>query len=483
MRRFGAFALSLVLSFSGLARAEDQSELARLADHYGAGTRVARRADRTVRSERIAESTSRSSRVVEVMGHQIQTLLLMMIITGVEIVRSNIDIAHLKRENVSPDEIARMSAEAAEQILLGGGTWSSILGMGVVARTAKRPLAWLKSYIDGAVTRPILKSLLTSGITSFITFAGWEVGGQLFEEARELIDDDADYDRAANVVSRIFGAALSADDRRVLGLLLGNAFQIVVTDHELRSLWLYNAWRMRIATGHFATLVSSMVSAGAVGTAVFPGAGTIAGLGFGAVGGVLSLAVPERGNARITDDLAATRINYQIARAAQTFDSLDEVNQSVRSGVAGISPYVRSETTRLFGVINDALDAELSARFEIIHRQHARANVLSGNRRIAVDPADRARLDLDVAKTIIRRARGLRAAAAAVESVLPRVTAAYPGGPDAELKMIYVRELAELGRVALALRRLAEVTSPDDKDASRLITKIHLMGFRASYLN
>ena len=82
------------------------------------------------------------------------------------------------------------------------------------------------------------------------------------------------------------------EDRRVFNEVLSNMAAILLTNDALREMWIYNTWRLMIATGGFATLIPCMIGAAMVGTAIFPGAGTIAGLGFGVIGALVATDLP-----------------------------------------------------------------------------------------------------------------------------------------------------------------------------------------------
>jgi hypothetical protein len=88
---------------------------------------------------------------------------------------------------------------------------------------------------------------------------------------------------------------------------------ILVWDNDLRNMWLYNAFRKHIATGEFATLVTTMVTAGVVGTLLFPGAGTLAGMMFGVAGGTISLFIPQDQKDALTEILQALRFGFFIS--------------------------------------------------------------------------------------------------------------------------------------------------------------------------
>lgn len=261
----------------------------------------------------LAKSTAESA------GHHSQALILIMLLTGVDIVRQNLQLASLRKENIDQKLILEHSAQAAEHILKSGHIWSSIFGASITTTAMAKPLAVVQTLIQNSKSYPILKDLLSNGIATLVLFVGWELGGQLFLEAREMLEDESDYQRAEELMPVLlnafkYGAGQSNDlnkaDWALLQKLYQNIVEILISNHDLRNLWLYNAFRLRIATGELAVLVTSMVGASAVGTALFPGAGTLAGMGFGLIGGVVSLYIPQDQKDWISEKIKDFRILF-----------------------------------------------------------------------------------------------------------------------------------------------------------------------------
>jgi hypothetical protein len=246
-----------------------------------------------------------------------RTVVLIMILTGVELVAQEIHRSKLEGKPIDTKRLEKLSLDAAEHLLSGGQLISSMTAAGLTGALAKKPIQILTSILENATSRKILVGLVQSGITSFITFTGWEAGSELWSQATLLIPDDKDFDRAKNFVGVLAGATRGdANDRRILSLLLDKMGQILLYDDDLRSAWLYNTWRLHVATGQFVVLVSSMVTASAVGTALFPGAGTIAGMMFGVVGGLISSVVPESVKEDISDGFRGMRSSSNSAQLA-----------------------------------------------------------------------------------------------------------------------------------------------------------------------
>lgn len=101
-------------------------------------------------------------------------------------------------------------------------------------------------------------------------------------------------------------------DWSILKQVFQNMMTILIYDHDLRNMWLYNTWRNRIATGEFVTLITGMVGASIVGSALFPGAGTLAGMMFGITGGTIALFIPQENKDQITSTLQSARLGYRL---------------------------------------------------------------------------------------------------------------------------------------------------------------------------
>ncbi|MFL5814545.1 MAG: hypothetical protein ACJ763_13295, partial [Bdellovibrionia bacterium] len=181
-----------------------------------------------------------------------RTVVLIMILAGVELVAQEVHRAKLEGRPIDTKRLEKMSLDAAEHLLTGGQLISSMATAGLTGALAKKPIQILTSILENATSRKVLVGLVHSGITSFITFTGWEAGSELWSQATLLIPNDKDFDRTKNLVRVLGGAAHgNADDRRVLSLLIDKMGQILLYDDDLRTAWLYNTWRLHVATGQF----------------------------------------------------------------------------------------------------------------------------------------------------------------------------------------------------------------------------------------
>lgn len=300
----------LILIFSiflfSAGYAEETDFLFRQNAEYGPTQDRARRINLIKRTEQ----APKSSQTLESLGHQGQTLLLIFILSGVEIVRQNMNLAKMKGSEINPSELRTQISEAAEHIVTSGEILGSLTGAATANILFSKPLTILKTIIQNSASKTIFKNFLASGIHSFITFIGWELGAELFVESVNMIDDEKEYERAQHFLPVIFHTTYNQQDRELFEKIMSNMFQILYYDHNLRNAWLYNTWRNHIATGDFAVIIASMVSASAIGTTLFPGAGTIAGMMFGLSGGFLSLFVPQETKDDLTGLMQSARLRF-----------------------------------------------------------------------------------------------------------------------------------------------------------------------------
>lgn len=292
--------------------------LARVNANYAARTRGNRRINRYISQQKINQGLDAMKRsgqkVTTAAGHQFQTAVLISILSAIAVAHEKEKlrvIGGMKPQNtiagVNGGMVAGAIKElpgATEMLLDSPSFYSSIYGAMAMMPGSMLARKVLDNIITKAGPRGLYKNLITAGSLTFISFIGWELGGQIFEEAAELIENDEDYETAhhfGRLISSVVSGRAGANDRRVFGLLMSNVTKIILYDSNLRELWLYNTWRNRIATGEFATIVGSMAAASAIGTTIVPGAGTIVGMGFGLVGGLFAMfVIPEEDKNTLT---------------------------------------------------------------------------------------------------------------------------------------------------------------------------------------
>ncbi len=259
------------------------------------------------------------------LAHSGQTILLILGLTFMDLARQQLEVAGIKSTDMDIEEYKRNMVQAKNQIINSTEIWNSILGAGIFGTAAAKPLAIFNKTIQNSKSSTIIKNFVTAGVGTFITFLGWEFFGQIINEATNLIEDDDDYEKAnQHFIKYLRNIILNyrvgpepgkndeiAEELRIVQMVIKN-IGIVFSEPELRSYLLFNLFRERLATGHFTTLVASMVTASAVGTTLFPGAGTVLGAMFGLVGGVISIFIPHSVKDKITDSFWEVRVRSRI---------------------------------------------------------------------------------------------------------------------------------------------------------------------------
>jgi hypothetical protein len=260
-------------------------------------------------------------KVLKRYGHQVwdesvvesgRTILLIMVITGVAIVKNEIERANREGRNLNFQETGEICLYVMTQLLNQGDIWFNMVGAGEMSLVMGKPLKLFTALLANAAAKNILIALLASAVHSTIIFIGWEIGGQLWNEARMLLKSDRDYKLSEGMLTTVLLASVSPDRRRIFTEIIRNEIKILLVDDKLRSDLFYNAWRLRIMTGDFVTLVLAMAGAMTVGGAIIGGPpGAILGFIFGAVGGVGTLFLPQTFKDSITRGMRAGQVESE----------------------------------------------------------------------------------------------------------------------------------------------------------------------------
>lgn len=262
-------------------------------------------------------------------GH---TLLFMMVLAGLDLTAR--EVRKSGAASLTPQHLAQIITTVAGTILDSPEIWTSIVTSGGLS-LARRPAIEISQVLLQSKLKTAFIPVLSHAISSTIGLVGWEFGSQLYTEASLLLDSKADFDIASSAGAMAKGVldtvlatkARSASPKdqnaaRVARQMLQNMARILLFDSKLRNEWFYNTMRLHILTGDFATLLSSMITAGAVGTMIFPGGGTLVGLVFGLVGGVASMFIPQKTKDDITWGFQAVRQGSLALLMARNFNRL-----------------------------------------------------------------------------------------------------------------------------------------------------------------
>lgn len=304
-----------------------------------------------------------------------QTIVLVGVLTGVQVVSQEVQKAHLEGKSIDPKFLEQLILKAVEHLLTDGGLYTAMVSSQLLGTLGDKPLLVLKNIIENEGSRKIFAGLLQSGISSFIASVGWEAGAELWTQATHLIPNDKDFERSKNFPGLLAGAARgNSDDKRVLGLLLNNMGQILLFNDDLRAAWIYNTWRLHVATGNFVVHVGAMVTAGAIGTALFPGAGTLAGIMFGAVGGIVTNAVPDDFKEGISDGLRMVRSSADEGRLREDRQQIEAwLEQQLTASDEDFQGILKMQASMRSHVMTAFSEADFKRRSTIQALQHEAA--------------------------------------------------------------------------------------------------------------
>ncbi len=243
-------------------------------------------------------------------AHSGQTFMLLWILAGVEAVRQQEKISSLES---NPTPKLELLANVGDHMINDFSLFASMAGASVVGTAMTQPLHLLNQLIRERVTHRFLSQLLTHGAASFVTFLGWEAGARLWHDAiLQLPEEQIPIAKKLRFMDILAGKA-NDQDRRIFQNILSQVYQILLfANPEVTKNWLYNTWRLNIATGEFVTLITSMVTFGVAAGSLAPGAGNLMGLlfgfGGGLVGGFVAIFIPHEYKAPVTDGFRRIRI-------------------------------------------------------------------------------------------------------------------------------------------------------------------------------
>lgn len=275
-----------------------------------------------------------------------------------------------------------MLVDAAQKVATSEEFWMGVFGAHATGTLVHLREDAIRSLFAEAM-RGTLQTFLISGVSSVITFAGWEAFSQLWREGVMRLADKNQADwiaKSHGVTFRVFSHLndpryRESEDFQIFQNIVMNIAD-VLGDPILRDRWEYNVFRLHWMTGDFWTLSSVM--------AVFPTAGALAGAQVGGaagaaiggfVGGVAGVGVltvvPQDWNDRATEIAQMSRqwVNsrqletneIQIRQSLMQFQQKRRLQAALRDG--GIRPSSSEDE-----VANHLLSSQLRQRSSI--RQH-----------------------------------------------------------------------------------------------------------------
>lgn len=307
-------------------------------------------------------------------GEASRTLMLMVILSGVELVRNEIHNSKISGRRLSSQEYARLASQAALKVADRGDVWLGIASDIAITAGTKKQVAALELVLKDKVAKPLFVNLIKQGILSIIYYVGFRACAQLWKDARLMVDPK-DFDRSEQLWSRGFSGVIDtvrlgreSDDARLVKQMLMNMATILIFDDELRENWFYNTWRLAIATGRFVTLASGIATATAIGSTIYPGAGTTVGFLFGVAGAVAGDSVPQSVKDAITEKFRDARIATNKFQTQQYQWRLHHLIESFETKQIFWSFQASSEeTNRAFEKLKNIREKIVTAYFERLY--------------------------------------------------------------------------------------------------------------------
>lgn len=253
---------------------------------------------------------------------EVQALFLMTTVASIEGMKQQVEISGLKREAVSVDKLATMATSSAEHLLKASEVAGGLGAMFATNRAMKYPLDLWDNILLNSSVRPLSKELLSSSAATLVGFVGFEAGAELMHRAVDMIPNAEDRKKASNLVPHLWTSFVTdrknstVEDKRIGSIVLGNMYEILVNNSELREKWWSFVMRNRIQTGNFSAGIAMMATGATVGGRVgacvpVPIAKyttpVIGGL-FGVAGGVAATFVPRETKDDITENFQSARM-------------------------------------------------------------------------------------------------------------------------------------------------------------------------------
>ncbi|MGE3975480.1 MAG: hypothetical protein AB7F59_13225 [Bdellovibrionales bacterium] len=318
---------------------------------------------------------SRQAKNQLIQGAQVIPLLL--VLSGMAVAQHEIQESAVSGEPLQTTEILKLYSEVSQSVLTSGQVWLGLLSAHASGAALEKPVMVFQQLLRNSNTNPLLSNLLASGLQSSFTFMGWELGSQLWQEARLLLENTEDYNKTENIYSLLKTSSESLESRRLLSLLFNNLSLILLFENDLRQQWLYNTWRLKIASGSFVTLVASLAGASALGTTLFPGAGTILGAAFGFVGYGAFLAIPQEAKDFVTFSIELARATHnkiQLNISHKGLSTLTWISSEFQSSKPLPLIHNMAQSTKL------ARERYMNVLYEAYYTAQTRIQILTVNR-------------------------------------------------------------------------------------------------------
>ncbi len=319
------------------------------------------------RIDQIEIELPKNSKVLSASTEVMRAYILVYVLTIIEIVKAEFEKAGISDPVVSSKAVGEKIAVVTEEILDSGAITSGLISTYTAHKFFSVPLKAFHHLVESQVYRPMIKSLLTSLVGTYLTFFSWDFGDQFWQEAKLMIKDyqvpqeSKDFFQSnlqsnalwSNVYNVIVskGKPETAEERTsmlILGLIFENMFKYMLMDPDLRFQLVYNTLRHKIFKGEFATMVTTMVATQVIGPKVVNwGPMRLAAAG----GAIYSLFVPDEVKNRITYGL---RESWRSVLDRGELNASSAVLESYKSG-DNIGPYNLKEVLESRGRLREKI--------------------------------------------------------------------------------------------------------------------------------
>jgi hypothetical protein len=173
------------------------------------------------------------------------------------------------------------NATITGEIACSGEYWTGVAGGFVLRSGMAGVTALLQLFSKGAKTQTALVRTVGTFATSFLMIAGFTASAQLWTQAVHVLGDKQKEERAHNLFGRAvvemakgnWNNYVKTEDGQLAAQVWENMQNILLLDADLRSAWIYNAWRFGLARGEIILNLGILMAALEVGGALGAGAG------------------------------------------------------------------------------------------------------------------------------------------------------------------------------------------------------------------
>ncbi|HAG90947.1 MAG TPA: hypothetical protein DCL41_03705 [Bdellovibrionales bacterium] len=276
--------------------------------------------------KKLANAPSKVFEKSQGLAHPLQTMSLIWVLAVVETYRQQSNLGPLQNHEIDSELLWTI----ADQIVNDMEIYSGMVGAGAISLPMGKAFQELHGVLSQNISKKFLVEFLHSGAVSFITFVGWEAGSQLWKEAIFQLNPDENESKILEdfKILKLLSLQSTAPERELFLKVLDKAFEILLFQNPSQTRdWIYNTWRLRLATGEFATLVTGMVSGGVAAGTIFPPGFIVGALG-GLVGGVATLLIPHEWTAAMTSSIRSARSSVNQLNLNTTYISLYQVGKA-----------------------------------------------------------------------------------------------------------------------------------------------------------